>query len=111
MKALLAVFAAAAFAAGAQGASLQVDALAPTSDTLVRTRVAIEYSAVPAGDKTAATALLGRIDAAALAACSSKRQMSSASTKARIDKCRVQAVNRAVASVNSPDLTAAAAAQ
>jgi UrcA family protein len=81
-------------------------ALAQTSDTVPS--VTVRYGDLDIGSPAGAHALLRRIEAAANTACGGAQDIRPLDRWAVFEACRRSAVDRAVAQVDSPTLTAAA---
>jgi UrcA family protein len=103
--ALTAVFSAAAFAAPA---SVRVQGTAPDSSGGFKVQaMTVQYDDSDVATSEGASALLGRISQAAEAVCTVRPVR--AATTGLVERCRNDAVKYAVAAVNAPALTQAAA--
>jgi len=107
MKRICITFAAAALSltqlAGAAGTSIAVEGLAPTRDeSFVLKRAVVRYGDLNIAEAQGAATLRTRIENAAVAVCKNGNVPSSNKIAVLVEKCRVDAVNNALAKAGLP---------
>jgi UrcA family protein len=89
------------------GSVIAAPAVAQSVDE--RVSINVSYADLDIRHASGAAVLLHRLDAAAVRACGGEPDLRVLAAVAAFEKCRTTALNQAVAQVNAPALTAAAA--